>query len=521
MNIVFRVDSGAQIGSGHLMRCLTLANELRQCGVKVSFISRLHKGHLIARLEQEGHIVHKLQLSLNEASSLSGYEAWLGVTQAQDARDTVAAIDEQHYDCLVVDHYALDHVWERMLRNHVDRLMAIDDLANRKHDCDLLLDQNYFGIKTEGRYKSLVSTSTQRLLGPQFALLQPEYARLRVTSVLSDGHVVRVLVFFGNADLEDQTSNVLAALSSPELDHLLVDVVVGTNHPDPKGLEEQVKKRGNVTFYHDLPTLAGLIMKADLVIGAGGGTTWERMCLGRPSLVASLAENQDLGAQVLSEEGYQTLLNAEHLTVNDWKTALFKLIKAPEVLTELSYKADLLVDGLGCKRVCVALLGKENINMSIRNATINDEKLLLYWSSDKVTRSQSFCQDRITVDEHKAWFKKKLVDPNRFIFIAEAANKLPLGMVRFDLDIKQKEALISISVEPSMRGKGIAINLMEQAMQKISLIEPRVTFIAEVRNSNIHSQRLFKKLNFTPVTSFRNDALKFERLVETLVEDNV
>jgi len=394
-------------------------------------------------------------------------------------------------------------------------------LANRSHDCDLLLDQNYFGIKTEGRYSSLVSASTCLFLGPKFALLQPEYAMLHTVSVPSDGHVLRLLVFFGNSDLENQTSRLLTALSFPELSHLLVDVVVGSNHPDPKGLEEQVVKRGNVICHHDLPTLAGLMMRADLVIGAGGGTTWERMCLGRPSLVASLAENQDLGAQALSEEGYQTLLKAEHLTVNDWEAALLKLIQAPEVLVGISNKASLLVDGLGCKRVCLEMLGKNNVNMSIRKATIEDEQLLLYWGNDKVTRSQSFCQDLITVDEHKVWFKKKLLDPNAFIFIAEAGNQFPLGMVRLELDIKQKEALISISIDALMRGKGVAVKFLEQVMQDFSLIQPGVRFIAEVRDSNTNSQQLFNKLKFKQIISSRNNALKFERRMETLVEDNI
>lgn len=521
MHIIFRVDSGVHIGSGHLMRCLTLANELRQCGAKISFVSREHQGHLIRRLLQENHVVHKLQLPSCEVLSLSGYEAWLGVTPEQDALDTIAALDEQHFDWLIVDHYGLDHVWESKLRNHVDKLMVIDDLANRNHDCDLLLDQNYFGIKTEGRYQGLVSTSTRFLLGPQFALLQPEYAQLRIVSIPSDGQVRRVLVFFGNADKDDQTSHVLRALSDPELSHLLIDVVVGSNHPHSKELEEQFGMRGNITFYHDLPTLAELMLQCDLFIGAGGSTTWERMCLGRPSLVVSLAENQDLGAQALSGNGYQTLLKMNHLTINDWKKALFELIQAPEVLMNLSRKADLLVDGLGCKRVCLEMLGKDHINMSIRNATQEDEKLLFYWSNDKVTRSQSFCQNIITVNEHSAWFKKKLLAPDVFIFIAEAENKFPLGMVRLDLDIKQKEALISISIDTSMRGKGIAAIFLEQVIHNFSIMKPGVKFVAEVVNSNIQSQRLFKKLNFMQVISSRNEASKFERQVEILVEDNV
>lgn len=520
MRIVFRVDSSAQIGSGHLMRCLTLANEFRRCGSVVAFVSRMHKGHLVDRLEQEGHQVYKLPTVLHDTSSSAHYGAWLGVTPEQDAEDTLAVLKGQHYDVLIVDHYALDHVWEKMLRSSADKLMVIDDLANRKHDCDFLLDQNYFGVETSHRYDNKISPSAQALLGPQFSLLQPDYAQLRDMCMPKNGIVKRVLIFFGGVDSNNQTTQVLAALTAPELRHLSVDVVVGSNCENLSDLEEHVATRTNVILHQNLPTLAHLMMQSDLVIGAGGGTTWERMCLGCPALVVSLAENQALGAHALSVDGYQVLLAlGRTLTSEDWEQALTKLIKAPDVLMALSRKAKFLVDGLGCRRVILKLLGNKNLEVKLRDATIKDEALLLRWGNDDSVREQSFCQDLIKPEEHRMWLQKKLLDPNGLIFIAEAENGVPLGQIRFDLSPEKKEALISISIDATMRGMGVAGKLLPHAMQRCSNKVSDITFIAEVRDTNLQSQRLFRTLNFTQGISSKPAALRFEYRTKSIIEE--
>ncbi len=524
MRIVFRVDSSTQMGSGHLMRCLTLANELRQSGTNVSFVSRLHPGHLIHKIETAGYVVHKLSAPLGKKNNLQGYEAWLGVPVVQDAHETLTVLDGKQYDWMIVDHYALDKTWESAFRVNANKIMVIDDLANRKHDCDLLLDQNYFGINTSRRYDKQIPQLVSRLLGPQFALLQPEYAQLRAASRLEKKQVENVLIFFGNADLENQTSRVLAALSSSKLRHLSLHVVVGSNHPDPDGLERQVASRGKVKFYSNLPTLADLMLQSDLVIGAGGGTTWERLCLGCPALVVSLAENQNLGAHFLSNDGYQIAVKAstlEDLSKNDWEQASLKLLASPPTLKKLAQKGQSLVDGLGVKRVALRLIGCENLKIFLRDATIDDEKLLLDWSNEPQARAQSFCQNLITAEEHNIWLNKKLLDSNALILIGESESGVPLGLVRFDLNIKKREAVISISIDVSMRGMGIAKKLLADAMKYCAIMMPAITFIAEVRDTNGQSQHLFKQLNFTQIDTHKMSTLRFEYPTESAIRERV
>jgi UDP-2,4-diacetamido-2,4,6-trideoxy-beta-L-altropyranose hydrolase len=361
MRIVFRVDSGAQMGSGHLMRCLTLANELRQSGANISFVSRLHSGHLIDKLETAGYFVYKLAAPLGKKDNSKGYEAWLGVSVAQDMNETLGMLKGQIYDWMVVDHYALDKTWESALRVNAKKIMVIDDLADRSHDCDLLLDQNYFGQHLEARYKQLVSEACKCLLGPKYAMLQPEYKAFREALSEHKGAIDRVLVFFGASDLSDNTSKVLDALGQDKLSHLDVDVVAGINHPNLENIVRLVEKRPNTFFYQDVPSLAGLMASADLIVGAGGATTWERMCLGRPALIVSVAENQKQHAYILEKEGYQALLPVEELaSVNDWFHGIEKIIKEKITIMKLAEKSKRLVDGLGCNRIVEVLLSAQS-----------------------------------------------------------------------------------------------------------------------------------------------------------------
>ncbi|KTD24312.1 putative polysaccharide biosynthesis protein [Legionella lansingensis] len=512
MRVAFRVDSSAQIGSGHLMRCLTLASELRSRGAEVLFLSRQHPGHMIDRIEDGEYQVHRLSIPITKSKlDRNEYSAWLGVTQEEDAAETLASLDGQGYDWLVVDHYGLDITWEKMIRPAVGRIMAIDDLANRDHDCDLLLDQNYFRDLVQRRYKGRVPDSCQCLLGPYNALLQPEYAQLRAILPPCDGQVRRVLVFFGSGDATGQTSKVLKALSQADLQHLVVDVVIGPNHPEPDEIIQQATVRPGTTVYRNLPTLAGLLARADLVIGAGGATTWERMCLGKPSVVTSVADNQKAFTQMLAVDGYQVSLSDElPITPVDWQQAIAQLLKEPAALIRLSRMASQLVDGLGCKRIARILLGHPTLNIYMRRVSHVDEALLLKWANDPEVRMQSFSQEAIGEEAHARWFASKLADPNSLMLIGEDEAGLPLGLVRFDLDKKQEEALVSISIDQTLRGIGLAGKLLQNALDYWRAIRPAIKFVAEVRDENRRSQRLFMRLQFNEAPSRRMGAKVFE-----------
>ena len=326
------------------MRCKTLADELRRSGAEVLFVCRKDTGHLIELLVSDGYAVTAL-------APRAPFE------QTVDAEDTVAAVERSTADWLVVDHYELDERWELQLRPHVRRMLVIDDLANRRHVCDVLLDQSWCGKRTPLRYRHLVEQA-ECLLGPRYALLQPAFAQLREGLSPRDGAIRRVLVFFGAVDSANQTVKTLLAFQAREFQNIQVDVVVGQANPNLSTIEVLASDSRSVKVHRELPTLANLMAAADVMLGAGGGTTWERCCLGLPALVVVSAENQRETTHALAEAGVHRLLgDASAIEAQDWQHGLRELMSSPELVRTYSIAARQLTDGLGAQRVAAVLRG--------------------------------------------------------------------------------------------------------------------------------------------------------------------
>ena len=164
---LFRVDASAVIGSGHLMRCLTLAKALQQSNWQVQFACRAHPGHLIQWLQDQSFDVITLQQPPD--TKASGYAAWLGVTELQDAAELKEQL-QAPVDLLVIDHYGLSKTFEQAMAGFYRKLLVIDDLANRSHQCDYLLDQNLYP-QMHSRYDNLVNKEAQLWLGPSLSLI--------------------------------------------------------------------------------------------------------------------------------------------------------------------------------------------------------------------------------------------------------------------------------------------------------------------------------------------------------------
>lgn len=349
--IVFRTDASLQIGTGHIMRCLTLADALAEAGADCQFICRAHSGNLADLIYQRGYRVHLLPFDANWVGSEQptlAHAAWLGSDWKTDAEQSKRILSETICNWLIVDHYALDQKWELALKPCCRQLMAIDDLADRPHACDLLLDQNWHGYHAPDRYDTLVAPSTTRLLGPDYALLKPEYGRLRSLISSRDGRVRRILVFMGGSDPSNQTAKALQALMTKDLSSLSVDVVIGTNHPDPIGIAALAGLRPATTVHQNLPNLADLMAYADLMISGGGSTTWERMCLGLPCLVISIAENQTPIQKQLAESGFSRFLGEmAQVKMDEITDAVRWAISHPSELAQQSKACQTMVSGSG------------------------------------------------------------------------------------------------------------------------------------------------------------------------------
>lgn len=267
MKVAFRVDASVQMGSGHFMRCLTLAETLRERGVDTHFVCREHAGNLIGLLVRKGMPVAVLPVTGTRApSNGDDYAAWLGATPADDAEQTIAAISGAKPDWLVVDHYGLDIDWEQRLRPHAARLLVIDDLASRHHDCDVLLDQNY-SPEADQRYAGLLTPLCKMLLGPQYALLRKEFTAIRDRLGPRTNKLMRILVFITAGDDQGET---LKAMQGIELfgKAEVVDVVVGSGNPGIAKIRQKCEEL-HWSYHCQVDYMPRLIAQADLVIGAG------------------------------------------------------------------------------------------------------------------------------------------------------------------------------------------------------------------------------------------------------------
>lgn len=349
MRVVIRADASLQIGTGHVMRCLTLATGLVDRGEQVDFICRAHQGNLIALIEQRGFRVITLPFaSGGEKPSVnrSDHAHWLGCDWKTDAQQACEAISG-NVDWIIVDHYALDQRWETMMREKCTRMMCIDDLADRPHDCDLLLDQS-LGRRNQD-YATLISKQTKLLLGPKYALLRPEFAQWRDTSLVrrANPQLRHILVTMGGVDADNVTGRVLSALKSIDVKTLeQITVVLGPHAPWRNNVLAKARNMSVPTrVLTGVDNMAELMTSCDLAIGAGGSTTWERCALGVPAFQIELAKNQQFISSAVQYAGAALLLG-----IDDLEHEISRLLlstSTSSVLKRLSDRSATVADGSG------------------------------------------------------------------------------------------------------------------------------------------------------------------------------
>jgi len=357
MRVSIRVDASSQIGTGHFMRCLTLADALQQRGAQARIVSRNMPEHLRDMLAAKGHeFIRLVSRPREENSDRLSHAHWLGTSQHADAQDTVQVLSDQTWDWLVVDHYALDARWESALRQTAKNILVIDDIADRQHDCDVLLDQNFYA-DMDTRYAGKVPPHCQLLLGPRYALLREEFRQLRDQVKPRIGPVKRVLVFFGGVDADNYTACAIAALAGLTTPDLQVDVVIGAQHPFREELEFKCAEYG-FSCYVQTHRMAELMAAADLAIGAGGSATWERCCLGLPCIVMAIAENQEQAAQDLATTGAIKFVAGKSEIAAAQLERIIAETRESEWINGASLSALHLVDGQGVNRVIGVIDGR-------------------------------------------------------------------------------------------------------------------------------------------------------------------
>ena len=496
MNITFRADASVEIGSGHVIRCLTLADCLKKFGHNIQFVTRMHTGNYSDYIEKRGYKVHRLTLGGKNRQTKK--HRWLGVNWRLDAEDTAQIFKETgKIDWLIVDHYGIDFKWENAVRHLVSKIMVIDDLANRSHDCDLLLDQTI--NRRESEYKELVRKDTCLILGNKYALLKKDYKKLRQDAIKKRRQykkIERVLICFGGHDPDNFTARALNGLEMVEWPHdIKIDIILGGNAPHIDAVKRNAQKSFlKIKVYSDVENMAEFILQADLAIGAGGTTSWERCCLGLPTLIVATASNQEKIVKSLSEIGAALEIKGDISTFHESVSVNVKqLLNNREQCMKISQKAFSVCDGKGTGKVAEKII--EYSKLDLRLAEKTDCLRIYDWQSQPGNRKYFRNPKVPTIEEHEKWFEKTLLSEFRELFIIEKAG-MPIGFLRLDnLDEGKKTYEISILISKEYQGKGFASDALR--MLRINL--PTAIFRAEVLRDNLISKRLFESADFKKI----------------------
>lgn len=496
MKIAFRVDASVQMGSGHLMRCLSLASSLREQAAEIVFICREHDGHLCDFVESKAYQVLRLPKLIEAAEVESkdddpSHAIWLGCDWSLDAEQTASVMGERgEWGWLIVDHYALDFRWESRLRSQVKNIFVVDDLADRQHDCDALLDQN-LSNEMESRYQGLVPETCRQFLGPSYALLRPEFYKERERLCREHGEVKRILVFFGSMDPQNYTGLVLEGIAKLDMADVKVDAVIGTSNPNQEILRKVCDAMTNVCLHVQVENMAELMAKADLAIGAGGATTWERCCLGLPSFALAIAENQVEVLKVAAEHGLLYSIDSANITAVTLGTHLSAILQNSMLRKHISMQSINMVDGKGLSRISAYLMKKP---MTLRLAEDKDAGLLYAWRNHPAIRQVSRSSEAIDRGRHEEWFFRVMHDDQRHLLVGLLGPQ-EVGVIRFDLNGQNAE--ISLYLDPELKGQGLGGALLDAGECWLKDNYPNVKLLAaDVLAGNIASEKLFERFGY-------------------------
>lgn len=492
MKIAFRVDASTMIGSGHVMRCLTLADMLKKRGHQVCFICRKLPGNFIYYIQEYGFEVIKLNYQKKDFQSQKSkdvYFQFLSVEMEKEIEQSKKIIKKLRPDWLVIDHYALNKDWENVMKSFSKKIMVIDDLANREHGCDLLLDQN-IQLNTN-RYQAFVPSACELLLGTQYFLLRPEFIKFSQQSMQKKRNTLQhIFIFFGGSDVQNATEKTIQAILKSSFSGT-VDIVLGKNNENSGRIKNLFSAYASLLFYDDVKNMAELMSQADLCIGAGGATSWERCFLGLPSLIITIAENQRTIAQVLDTlNAAKYLGDIKDISLEAIISAINGIVLSPLILNKLSVNAKKLVDGMGVEKVVNTM----ETFFLLRKAAKEDVVSIFHLRNHPLVRINSFSTDELTFVDHQFWFYQSLKNIDRQILVAKNLYNKLIGVVRFDFF--QHYAEVSIYIDPEEHGKGYGFKVLNKALQWISKNSRCQYVIAKVKPENIASHKLFLKAGF-------------------------
>lgn len=477
LSLLIRADASTKIGTGHVMRCLALAQAGQSEGGSVTFLMANSSPMLETRLQSEGfEVVHHPHPTGDQ----------------EDSNFTITLAKRLDADTVVVDGYHFGASYQQRLKSAGLRVLFLDDNGHADHyAADWVLNQNIHAH--EGLYPSR-EPYTKLLLGTRYALLRKEFWPWHGWQREIPPIARKILVTLGGSDPDNATLKVMQALKQISIDDLEVVVVVGGSNPHYQSLQAEAQT-GSVKFElrRNVDNMPELMAWADMAIAGGGSTCWELAFMGVPSLILTLADNQQAIVQALKKIGGAVDLG-EPIRISRLQITqeIQQFITSKDLRAKLSMTGKQLIDGYGCQRISMTLQIKK---FSLRPAQVMDCDLLWHWANDPSVRSASFSQEPIPFTEHQNWFSKKLQDPCCRIYIAINEKDIPIGQIRFDL-LNEEEAEIGIIIDPDFRAKGLGSLLIIEGTKTFFQETSTKKVYASIKVDNISSIKSFQKAGF-------------------------
>ncbi|EES4628703.1 UDP-2,4-diacetamido-2,4,6-trideoxy-beta-L-altropyranose hydrolase [Escherichia coli] len=501
MKVFLRVDSSLSIGSGHIIRCINIATMLRKMGAECIFITKNHKGNIISKIRQADFLFEVMSVLEEPEYYISNEKEWLNGRQSDDAVQFSSLLSQysQKPDIIIVDHYSLDSEWEIIVKQNFPqaRLVVIDDLCNRKHHCDLLIDQTYLRHKHE--YAELILPETKILTGTKFALVNTDFYKFRNESIIRKKNLKRplkLMITMGGVDANNITGKVLQYLEEINYKNIQkITVIIGSKCPHRTEICELTRNsKYNIQVVIDISNMAELMLEHDFAIGALGGTTWERCVMGLPAVNIAIARNQHTVAQNLSKSG-AIVLYSDKFKKSEFSNALDNLMAN---YYQQSNLVRIICDGHGLYRIVQEIIpnyAKDGINVALRPATIDDISFVYRLQCEPHTRRFARNPNIPTFENHSVWMRCKLLEEKSLFYIIE--HEGACGVLRLDA-IEHKTAQYEISVFLTSRciGKGIASAAIRRAM----MLNNNSIIMATVLLENYASHQLFKNLGYKQIS---------------------
>jgi UDP-2,4-diacetamido-2,4,6-trideoxy-beta-L-altropyranose hydrolase len=473
--LLIRADASARIGTGHVMRCLALAQAWRRSGGSAIFASAEITAALEARLAGEGF--QSVRLSVTPGTN-------------EDAAKTAEMARSQNASWVVADGYHFGPNYQQVIKAAGLRLLLLDDYGHAvEYVADLVLNQN---LTADAALYARCATYTRLLLGTRYALLREEFLRWSNWKREIPAVARKVLVTLGGGDPDNVTGKVVQALK--QFSEIETKVVIGGSNPHVQSLQSSIIHHpSSIQLVVDAPNMPELMAWADVAIVAGGSTSWELAFMGLPSLVLIIADNQLAVARQLDKDGVSINLGTfATLTAKQIASALRTLVADQSQRNTMSQRGRLLVDGDGAARIVTRLSAA---GIKLRRADSGDSRLLWEWANDSDVRESAFSSEPIPWDAHQLWFAKKLAAPASAVFVARNGAGTPIGQIRFDWN-EQGETEIDVSVSAAARRGGLGSALIRAGVDEMLTTTSVNVFHALVKKNNLPSLRAFEKAGF-------------------------